>query len=1348
MNMPRYSFLVGATILSVLLFVLVYQTPPVSAWQVAPVDTEEDRSGAALFAAYHQAIRSRSGEKDIPYETGYQVAEFRKARASARRKVRLRTPLPWIERGPANVGGRTRGLLVDPADPTHQTWYAGSVGGGVWKTEDAGVSWRHLTEGLPNLSTSHLAMATSNPDIIYLGTGEGYSRLGLNGSGLWKSTDRGETWEQLPATAGDGLRFGNVMRIAVNPADPDELLICTRSSRYWDDRDDPQGFILKSRDGGQSWSSQYESERAIQHIIPDPTDFNTFYAAVDSLSILKSTDAGETWREILDVSDRRFGRMELGIAPSDPNFVYFSAESLDNDFELFRSSDSGQSWTRVIGADEENDFGAVFGNGQGWYDNTIAVHPYDPEIVFVGGAGPILQIFTSEQTADVVVNKVGNEAEFLELIPFPGSAPGLRFPEDLRFDSGVEPADYVDIEIRFGPGRSQRIHRFFAEADDLSGLYRGYDSLPFEVWDVENDRQLMAGFTDENDDGEWSLRQVNSSTLEAEAILVYPIPYDAEEPDGRIREDMNFNTLFSLFIGTPDGGQIDFDQVGPAAITVDLESLLSGLILPITDGYGQYPDYGISGKGVHVDHHNLLLIPVNQATRTFYILNANDGGVAFSRDGGQTFVQTGSSFDIGLDNILLGYNTAQFYGIDKMNGADRYVGGTQDNGSWVSGRDPGAASEWAEAPSGDGFEAAWHYRDSLLVIQSSQFNSLRKSTNGGISWQRLRLPGGGPFLTRLANSKQEPDLLFAVSDAGVLRSEDFGDNWEVIEMDEQWVSHVFGPPIEISLANPAIVWTGNGISEEDKVFVSRDGGSTFSATAGYSGAEMGRVTGIATHPTDLGTAYLLFSQSNGPKILKTTDLGESWTDLSGFNGNQPDSDNGFPDVATYCLLVMPFDTNRIWVGTEIGLFESLDGGQSWLLAESGLPATAVWEMKIVNDEVVVATHGRGIWTVALPELLGYEPFGVLRAPAVAVFGDGFNGLLEGTFSINGVYDSTKVRVEIERENGQMTVSDLFELPANEELSEQTFSAQIDGLPPDTILNARVRIVAYKSGSSLEGSSSFLLYSVEEEAVGFYENDFSMNQGDFARLGFNILQPGGFSSPALHSLHPYPNLSDLQSILRRPIEVDAENSLLTFDEIVLVEIGDTDVFGEPDFFDFVAVEATKDRGRTWRTLAGYDSQERETWLEAYFFDDPGNPSLVYGREIDLLEHFSPGDTIYLKFRLFSDRFLQGWGWMVDNLLIGDPSTSSIETGREEYPAVSVFPNPARNWLQLKLSLPDDSSVTATVFGLDGKQWSRHLLGRRGAGTTVAGIDVAALPAGTYLLEVRTGKHRITKKIVKL
>ena len=164
------------------------------------------------FVEFENRIRSSPGTNAPAYPLNYKMTELDKA---VKRKFNISLSkfnssfkqlqsgaLPWIERGPGNVTGRTRGLIIDPDDSTGNTWFAGSVGGGIWKTTNGGKDWANKTPALPNLATTTLAMAPSNHKVIYAGTGEGFFNVdAVVGDGIFKSTDRGETWDQLASTA-------------------------------------------------------------------------------------------------------------------------------------------------------------------------------------------------------------------------------------------------------------------------------------------------------------------------------------------------------------------------------------------------------------------------------------------------------------------------------------------------------------------------------------------------------------------------------------------------------------------------------------------------------------------------------------------------------------------------------------------------------------------------------------------------------------------------------------------------------------------------------------------------------------------------------------------------------------------------------------------------------------------------------------------------------------------------------------------------------------------------------------------------------------------------------------------
>jgi len=346
------------------------------------------------------------------YRAGYKTTELNKARRFLKKPGEI---LPWIERGPGNVSGRARAILVDPDDPAKNTWFVATVGGGIWKTTDAGQSWQNKTPMLTTLSTTCMAMAASNHDVIYAGTGMGYGRIvDLAGSGIWKSTDRGETWQQLATTA-NGQLLQAINRIVVDPNNENIVLACSNDgfSYLATKEGERKSGIFRSTDGGASWTQIFdpdpvlgtETDNRIQQIIANPKNFNTLYASVNEVGVIKSTDAGKTWFVSADnfalPQDVGTGgntyqgisiRSELAISPTDTARLYAAVERRYGTADLYMTKDAGASWILVndTGTDPNwfSGWGISGADGAytaGWFDNTIEVHPYDENIVFIGG---------------------------------------------------------------------------------------------------------------------------------------------------------------------------------------------------------------------------------------------------------------------------------------------------------------------------------------------------------------------------------------------------------------------------------------------------------------------------------------------------------------------------------------------------------------------------------------------------------------------------------------------------------------------------------------------------------------------------------------------------------------------------------------------------------------------------------------------------------------------------------------------------------------------------------------------------------------------------------------------------
>ena len=1245
-----------------------------------------------LFAAYQRLIRTRDGETGPTYPENYRINELLKARGvsstQALSKMNSTQALNWIERGPGNVAGRTRSIIVDPSDPTNNTWYVGSIGGGVWKTTNAGQTWKELTAGLTSLTTGNLAMSPANPNVIYAGTGEGYIYDYLGGTGIWKSTDRGQTWQQLGSTANNNFQY--ITRMIIDPQNENLLLASTTTGIY------------RTTNGGLNWTQVYNSGGiSVDQIIVNPRNFKTQYATVNSTGILKSVDGGITWSPS-STGVNGVARMELAIAPTDTSRLYISAQAGTN-ARVYISEDGGASW--ALGKPVETTTLDFLG-GQGWYDNTIAVHPYDKETVFAGGVS-IFKFETRTGSATertVLSQEYLNTQSFLAFVASSGQLAG----GGISFGS-VSAANQPSIEVRFGPGKKQKAHRFLVPAGATSGVpaasysYQDYVDVPFEVWDIDGNRQLMVSFRDQTRNGVFELGP-SDLTLAREYIFPQLETYNATTPSTNITKagGHTFNQLYLIWPILAAGGTWNPDNLPNSLIRIRWGLLTSRNVSRsvFIDGYQLF---GGSHKNVHVDHHNIVLLPTNPAQQQFRFINANDGGVSYSDDNGTTFIQTGDTWrqrNRTTEATLKGYNTTQFYGADKMNGADRYIGGMQDNGSWFSPENADATSAWTYAPSGDGFEAVWHYRDSQKMLESSQGNNFFRSLDGGANWHNVSPPetGATPFISKFAKSKQDPDLIFATSQSGIWRSDDFTSRWTLTTMPTGFAGSPSNAQVKISLASPQVVWAGDGMRTSRPLYVSTDGGITFNPTQIFSTSFQGSISGLATHPKDERTAYALFSFANRPKVLRTTDLGQTWTELSGF-GSGSSSTNGFPNVTVFCLLVMPYDPNLIWVGTEIGIFESKNGGVTWAYADNGLPPVIVYDLSIVNDEVIAATHGRGIWSVALPELAGYEPQAAVLSPRFRELSGGFNGIINAKIGLLSAYDSSFVTIDGAK---------FQRLGANAAAKDTSLNVTVPTTAPRTV---QVAMLSYRGGKTYRSPASAVDLLVIKAPQLTYSTNFNVADdvsANFALDGLEVEPTTGFANTHLGSKHPYAADGNFTAVLLRPIIVGSTKATLQYRDVAIVEPGeDGSVFGDDDFYDYVVVEATADLGKTWKPIApGYDARDDAAWLAAYTATPPlpGTSAMFKARTINLLSTFKAGDQIIIRFRLYSDANTVGWGWALDDLIIDNTTSVAEEASKlpTTFELSQNYPNPFNPSTKIKYALPKNADVKIVVYNAYGQR----------------------------------------------
>ena len=269
----------------------------------------------------------------------------------------------WI--GPGNIGGRVRSLLMHPTAPG--TMWAGGVDGGIWKTTTGGDTWTPVEDFMANLAVSTMALSPTNSSVMYAGTGEGfYNGDAIRGAGIFKSTDGGNTWAQLPSTANDAFHYVN--RIAISP-DGSTILAATG-------RTATRG-IKRSTDGGTTWADVNSQLFEATDVNFHPTDSLRAVASGYDGDASYSTDGGVTWTLATGMPLGSFDRVEISYAPSSPNIVYASVDASGG--QLYVSVDGGGSYAlRFNGAPD-------YLSGQGWYDNALWVNPNDPNFIIVGG---------------------------------------------------------------------------------------------------------------------------------------------------------------------------------------------------------------------------------------------------------------------------------------------------------------------------------------------------------------------------------------------------------------------------------------------------------------------------------------------------------------------------------------------------------------------------------------------------------------------------------------------------------------------------------------------------------------------------------------------------------------------------------------------------------------------------------------------------------------------------------------------------------------------------------------------------------------------------------------------------
>lgn len=412
----------------------------------------------------------------------------------------------WDERGPTNIGGRTRAILFDPNDATNKAFFAGGVGGGLWYTNDVTVgspTWTLVSPTFGNVAISCIVDDPSDPQILYYGTGEGYPNADAQrGAGIYKSTDGGASWAVLPSTLTSSFLF--VIRMDVD--DDGNLYAGTKSGLH------------KSTDGGATFYEVLGNGVSGGGDNISDVEIATngdIFVSIDGFGVYKSAaslgaNQGEVgqWDHLTTNFTAGYGRIELADAGSNSSVVYALVERAGGVDKVYKTTNGGTSWAATAGQAAN---GADFSNGQAWYDLDIECSPTDANRVFVGG----LNVYRttnggtswSQTTGGFVSPYIHVDQHYITFRP--GNPNGVVFSNDggiwytadggASFDdknSGYNVTQYYAIAVDQAPGSNVVIggtqdngtHKLFnpgvSAADDIYGSDGGFCAINHQFGDT------------------------------------------------------------------------------------------------------------------------------------------------------------------------------------------------------------------------------------------------------------------------------------------------------------------------------------------------------------------------------------------------------------------------------------------------------------------------------------------------------------------------------------------------------------------------------------------------------------------------------------------------------------------------------------------------------------------------------------------------------------------------------------------------------------------------------------------------------------------------------------------------
>jgi photosystem II stability/assembly factor-like uncharacterized protein len=677
-------------------------------------------------------------------------------------------------------------------------------------------------------------------------------------------------------------------------------------------------------------------------LIIHPTTPTTMYAAGVAGGVWKTTNSGSAWTPLTDLI-ANLAVCSLAMDPANPNIIYAgTGEPYAGDgvrgAGIFKTTDGGMSWSHLANTNNSNFHFVnklVASNGQRVYaaNSTGLWRSID------GGAN-WTQVLNQPSCNDLL-RRTDQGTDYLFATCRPGSQ-GTIYRNTDAAGAGVWTSVFTEAgmartSLALAPSNQGTIYAL--SASSLGGPGNHYFGGLHALF-----RSTSSG-----DSGTWTARVRNTDAIRLNTLLL-------TYPQGATAQQCGLGSDFY----SNQGGYDNVIAVDP----LDANRVWAGGIALFRSDDGG-ANWGIASCYPHPDVHAIVFHPQFNGTsnKTMYI--GNDGGVE-KTDDARALVKT-NACDNTCDSYATfthlnnGYGVTQFYhGLPYPDGAT-YFGGTQDNGT-QRGSDGSGVNGWNFILGGDGgYVAIDPANTNVLYAATTGFPSgIRKTTNGSNaspSWVSAQngITESLSFFTPFTMDPSNSQRLWT-GGSQLWRTDNGAANWS--QASTTLANDMSAIAVAPTDSNYVLAGTAAGHIHRTTAGTSATSGTVWPNVQ----PRTGYVSWVSFDPTDKNIAYATYSTFGGTHVWKSTNAGASWTGLDGM------APNNLPDIPVHCILVDPTNTSRLYVGTDLGVFSSTDGGANWAVENTGF-ANVITESLAINSGATkylfAFTHGRGVWRVSL-----------------------------------------------------------------------------------------------------------------------------------------------------------------------------------------------------------------------------------------------------------------------------------------------------------------------------------------------------------------------------------------------